>query len=200
MRRVMTMPAPQPIKTDLSRFDSSWYVPGSKVKWALWYLVSALFFINPLFTFSAPKVMWLRLFGARIGRRTVIKPRVVIKFPWNLAVGDNVWIGEGVWIENQAAVTVGDNCCLSQASMLLTGNHDYKKPAFDLVIAPVVLEEGVWVGAHAVVCPGVTCRSHAVLAVNSVATSDLEPYSVYQGNPAVRIRERKMDAAPSSQH
>jgi putative colanic acid biosynthesis acetyltransferase WcaF len=61
-----------------------------------------------------------------------------------------------------------------------------------LMIGDITLEDGVWIGAHAVVCPGVMCKSHAVLSVNSVATETLEPYSVYKGNPAVKIRDREI--------
>jgi putative colanic acid biosynthesis acetyltransferase WcaF len=180
------------LKTDLSKFDSSWYKTGSKVRWVLWHITSSLFFINPLFTLTTPKVFLLRLFGAKIGKGTVIKTRVIIKFPWNLEIGNYVWLGENIWIENQAKVKMGDNCCLSQGAMLLTGNHNFKKTTFDLMIGNITLENGVWIGAHAVVCPGVICKSHAVLSVNSVATETLEPYSVYKGNPAVKVRDREI--------
>ena len=52
------------------------------------------------------------------------------------------------------------------------------------------IEEGAWVGAKAVVCPGVTMKSHSVLAVGSVASADLEAYGIYRGNPAIKIKER----------
>lgn len=183
---------PENLKTDLSKFDSSWFKTGNKIRWVLWHITSSLFFINPLFTLTTPKVFLLRLFGSKIGKGTVIKPRVVIKFPWNLEVGNNVWLGEACWIENQAKVKIGDNCCLSQGAMLLTGNHNYKKTTFDLMIGEITLEEGVWIGAHAIVSLGVTCKSHSVLSVNSVATETLEPYSLYKGNPAVKVREREI--------
>jgi putative colanic acid biosynthesis acetyltransferase WcaF len=89
-------------------------------------------------------------------------------------------------------VKIGDNVCISQGAMLLCGNHDYKKPTFDLITGPITLEEGVWIGAKSTVCPGVTCRSHAVLSVGSVASKDLDPYGIYRGNPAVKERERKI--------
>jgi putative colanic acid biosynthesis acetyltransferase WcaF len=76
--------------------------------------------------------------------------------------------------------------------MLLCGNHDYKKPTFDLIVGDITLEDGVWVGAQSTVCPGVTLHSHAVLSVNSVASHDLEAYSIYQGVPAVKVRDRKI--------
>ena len=74
--------------------------------------------------------------------------------------------------------------------MLLTGNHNYKQSTFDLVTGEITLEEGAWIGAQSVVCPGVTCGTHSVLSVGSVAARDLEPYSIYQGNPAGKVRER----------
>ena len=140
--------------------------------------------------FSGIKVFLLRAFGAVVGDRVIIKPCVNIKYPWKLKIGNDSWIGEGVWIDNIDEVIIGQSVCLSQGSLLLTGNHDYKKVTFDLITAPVILEDGVWIGAAAIVCPGVLCKTHAVLSVASVATKDLEPYSVYKGNPATKASER----------
>ena len=163
------------------------------MKRILWYFTNGLFFINPLNPSSGSKVFLLRVFGARVGKGVNIKPGVNIKYPWFLEIADHVWIGERTWIDNLTKVTIGNNTCLSQGCMLLTGNHNYKKATFDLVPGKIILEEGVWIGAKAVVCPGVTCRSHSVLAVNSVANGDMEAYTVYQGNPAVKVRKRTIE-------
>jgi putative colanic acid biosynthesis acetyltransferase WcaF len=178
-------------KTDLSSFNNSWYKPGGAVKRLLWYFVNACFF-RSAFPFNKIKIGLLRMFGAQIGSGVILKPHINIKYPWKLRVGNHVWIGEEVWIDNLAEVVIGDHCCLSQGAFLLCGNHDYSKSAFDLVIGSIHLEEGTWIGAKSVVCPGVTCHTHAVLAVNSVATKNLDSYSVYQGNPAVKVRERQI--------
>ena len=124
----------------------------------------------------------------QIGKGVVIKPSVNIKYPWKLIVGDHVWIGENVWIDNLAEVFISDNVCISQGAMLLTGNHNYKLSTFDLIIGTITLEDGVWIGAKSVVCPGVKCASHSVLTVGSIATKNLEPYIIYQGNPAIKIK------------
>lgn len=179
-------------KTDLSSFENKWYRPGSKLKIGIWYLVSILFFKSSLNPFSILKVFFLSLFGAKVGKGVVIKPNVNIKYPWFLELGDHVWIGEEVWIDNLTKVVIQSNVCISQGAMLLTGNHDYKKSSFDLMVGKIKLEEGVWIGAKSVVCPGVTCHSHSVLAVGSVATKDLEAYTIYQGNPAQAIRKREI--------
>jgi len=138
------------------------------------------------------KILLLKLFGASVGNGVVIKPNVNIKYPWFLRIGDYSWIGEDVWIDNLAKVEIGSHVCISQGAFLLCGNHDYTKPSFDLMVKPIIIEDGVWVGAKSVVCPGVTCFSHAILSVGSIATKNLEAYSIYQGNPAQKIKERRI--------
>lgn len=163
---------------------------ASKVKELLWILCSALFFQHSLAGWNGLKIWLLKRFGAKVGQGVLFKPNVRIKFPWKLEIGQHVWIGEEVWIDNLDQVRIADHVCLSQGAMLLCGNHNYKSQAFDLMVQPIVLEEGVWIGAKAIVCPGVHCHSHAVLSVASVAVKDLEAYTIYQGNPAQAIKTR----------
>lgn len=182
-------------KVRLDTYNNTWYNPGAgSVKRALWFIVNALFFINPLNASSGLKAYLLRLFGAQIGNGVVVKPAVNIKYPWFLKVGDHVWIGEKVWIDNLAMVSIADHATLSQGAMLLTGSHDYKRSGFDLLTGKIILEDGVWIGAKAIVCPNVTCASHSVLAAGSVAVANLEPYTIYQGNPATAKRMRVMES------
>jgi putative colanic acid biosynthesis acetyltransferase WcaF len=177
--------------TSLSSYNNSWYSPGAgTVKRLLWLWCNALFLKSALLPFNGTRTAILRMFGAKIGTGVTIKPGASVKYPWFLEVGDHVWIGEDVWIDNLTAVKIASNCCLSQGAMLLTGNHNFKKTTFDLIVGGITLEEGVWIGARATVCPGVTCRSHSVLTVASVATKELEPYAIYQGNPAVMTKTR----------
>jgi putative colanic acid biosynthesis acetyltransferase WcaF len=178
---------------DNSLYNNDWYgnkIGASRSQQALWYLFNVLFFINPLNPSSGLKKFILRLFGARIGRGVVIKPGVNIKYPWKLFIGDYSWIGEKVWIDNLANVVIGKSVCISQGAMLLTGNHNYAAKEFDLMVLAISIEDGVWLGAKSVVCPGITCKSHSVLSVQSVATKNLEAFTIYQGNPAVAIKDR----------
>lgn len=180
------------VATDLSCYDNSWYHPGrGALVRSLWFLFNALFLINPLNPSSGIKVRLLRLFGARIARGVVIKPGVNVKYPWNLEVGAHSWIGEKVWLDSLAPIKIGAHCCLSQGVVIMTGNHNYKQPSFDLLVKEVVLEDGVWLGAGSMLAPGTCCRSHSVLSLLSVASGELEAYSVYRGNPALKVRERR---------
>jgi putative colanic acid biosynthesis acetyltransferase WcaF len=182
------------LKTDLTIFNNDWYwknYNSANIVKKLFWVLANRFFINTYFPWPIfLKRNILLLFGANIGKNLTIKPKVNIKFPWLLSIGDNVWLGELVWIDNLAKVNIGKNVCISQNAMLLTGNHDYKTPAFDLKIGEINLDDGVWIGAKAIVCPNVICKSHAMLTAGSVATSELEAYKIYQGNPAVYIRDR----------
>lgn len=180
---------------DLSKYDNRGYVPGASLPIrALWYAVNALVLNSWWVPCSGIKVLLLRMFGAKIGLGVVIKPRVNIKYPWHLKLGRNVWIGEDVWIDNLMPVTIGDNVCLSQNSLLLTGNHDYRSPTFDLMAQPITIADGVWIAARVVVCSGAYCGENCVVTVGSVAVGSLEPNFVYSGTPAVKKRARQASA------
>lgn len=180
-------------KTTLQHYNNKQYDPGgSWLKRILWFYVSASFFKTSFFPSSALKVFLLRTFGAKVGKNVVIRHQVNIKYPWFLSAGNDTWIGEQVWIDNLVLVEIGSNVCLSQGAMLLTGNHDYTKPAFDLIVGKIVLKDGVWIGAKSIVCPNIIAEEHAVLTAGSIATKNIEAYSIYQGNPAVKVRKREI--------
>lgn len=172
-------------------FNKNGYDSGaSGFKLICWYFVSTVFFRSGLMPFSSILVLILKVFGCKVGHDVRVKPFVNIKYPWKLIIGDHTWIGEGCVIENLAQVTLGKNVCLSQGSTLITGNHNYKKITFDLFVRPIIIEDGAWIGAQAIVCPGVVVASHAVLTVGSVAVNNLKPYTIYQGNPAIEAGPR----------
>lgn len=149
-----------------------------------WMVVSFFIFETAIPFPSAFKSKLLRLFGGEVGSDVVIKPNVKIKYPWLLSIGDNSWIGEYVWVDNLAMVSIGSNCCISQGAYLLTGNHNYYVDTFDLIVKEIVVGDCSWVCAKAVVCPGVTVGKGSILSVCSLATDDLLENGIYQGVPA----------------
>jgi len=178
-------------QTNLSAYNNHPFHPGGNaLKRALWFYINAVIFKTSLLPFSRFKIFLLRVFGAHIGKNVTIKPCVNIKHPWFLTIGDNTWIGENVWIDNLVMIAIGSNVCLSQGAVLLTGSHNYKKSTFDLITGSITLENGAWVGAGAIVNQGITVASHAMLTAGSVATKNLDAYTIYQGNPAIKIRSR----------
>jgi len=171
-------------------FDKKGFQTGTSFfKVYCWYVISTLFFHTGLIPFSSMLVLILKLFGASIGKGVRIKPGIRIKYPWKLSVNDYSWLA-ACHIENLDQVIIGKHVCVSQEAMLLTGNHNYKTTTFDLITLPIILQDGAWIGAKAVVCPGVIVASHAILSVGSIATRNMDAYMIYQGNPATKIRKR----------
>lgn len=179
-------------QTDLSKFEHSYKPQKNFILRILWYFTNELFFKSSFFFSNKIKIILLKIYGARISKKVLIKPNVNIKYPWNLSIGYNTWIGEGVWIDNLEMVEIGKNVCISQGALLLTGNHNYKLSTFDYMGKQIKIEDGVWIGAKSVVCPGVICKSHSVLSVGSVANCNLSEYTIYLGNPAVEVRKREI--------
>ena len=184
---------------DLAKYSPGDFDRGAGAfKESLWLLASLfLFRLCPL-KLSGLKCAVLRAFGAKVGRGVVVKPRVTITFPWRLTVGDHVWLGEECWLLNLAPIVIESHVCLSQRAFLCTGNHNYQSPAFDLIVKSIRVEAGAWIGAGAFVGPGVTVGDHAVLAAGSIAAKNLEPFGIYQGNPAVLVRQRIISSAAGS--
>lgn len=183
------------MKTDFSTFKDE-VSPGffRKFRYLIWLLVSNVIFLTNIPYPNILKVVLLRAFGAKIGRKVVIKPWVKIKFPWNLSLADHVWLGEEVWIDNISMVTISSHVCVSQGAFLLTGNHNYSKSNFPLISKPILIEEGVWVCAKAVVTGGVTLKSHSILSLGCIATKDLDSYYIYGNFPLEKIKPRTISS------
>ena len=179
-------------KVNNAAYKTSIDIGAGRLKQVCWYFVNVLFFKNAFNISSGFKVYLLRLFGASVGDGVVVKPAVNIKYPWKLVIGSHSWIGEEVWIDNLSNVLIGDSVTISQGALLLTGSHDHSKETFDFISSPIIIEDGAWIGARAVVVGGVTCHTHSILGINSVAESNLQPYIIYKGNPAVPVIQRNI--------
>ncbi|WP_436022907.1 putative colanic acid biosynthesis acetyltransferase [Trinickia sp. LjRoot230] len=175
---------------DLSRAGKGNYVAkrGRLVE-AAWFVIEACLINNKLVPSSMVRVALLRLFGAKIGVGCRFVHPVRVKAPWNLAVGDHCWFGVDVWIYNQAPIRIGSHVCISQGTFLSAGSHDIGT-TMDLRVAPIVIEDGVWITSKCVVQMGVTIGRSAVVTPLSVVHRSLEPEGVYGGNPCRFLRKR----------
>lgn len=163
---------------------------ASKIKELLWIVISGALF-ESWCPGSGWRVALLQLFGAKLGQGVVIKPRVRVKFPWRLVVGDHCWFGEGAWIDNLVEVRIGDHVCISQGVYLCTGSHDWSSPAFDLVAKPIYVGSHVWLGAMCRVAPGISISDGAVLGLGSTAKNNLPAWSIFFGCPAEFVKKRQ---------
>jgi putative colanic acid biosynthesis acetyltransferase WcaF len=151
--------------------------------WAIFYRMSP----RPLHSWRS---FLLRLFGAKIGMNCHFYPQSKVWAPWNLICSDQVTAADGVEIYNPAPVTLGSHAILSQDAYLCGATHNYDDPGFPLLAYAMNLGAYSWVCARASVAPGVNLGEGAVLGLGSVATRNLEAWSVYAGVPAVKVKER----------
>jgi putative colanic acid biosynthesis acetyltransferase WcaF len=178
-------------KVNLKSHDHAAFHRGSgKAREVAWYLLKMLFFLTSFPIPSRFKVFLLRLSGAKLGKGTVIRPRVNIQMPWKLVIGDYCWIGEEVFLLNFDQLIIGNNVCISQRAFLCGGNHDYKDPGMAFRPSAVTIGDGVWIGAAALIGPGVKVGTDCVIAAGAVVCGDLDPNGVYKGNPALKVSER----------
>ena len=152
------------------------------------------FFGKPLCSSYLPGTYWrklvLRVFGAKIGKGGKIKTNIKISEPWNLSIGDHCWIGENVWIDNLALVEIGDRVCISQGVYLCTGNHNYKKDLFNLILEKIVIEDDCWIAAMSIIAPGAILKRGSVSSLGSVISGILEEDGIYKGNPAKLLKSK----------
>jgi len=173
--------------------------PGERAAWGrpartviLWMLVEWLLVTNALQVSSRLRVAALRRFGATIGDGVIMRPRTRVKFPWKLEIGDDCWIGEGVWIHNQDQLTIGHDVVISQETMLTTGSHAHRRD-MALITRPLVIEPGAWVTSRCIVTGGVTLGRSCLVGPASVVSSDVAPNRIVAGNPAMDRGQRFPD-------
>jgi putative colanic acid biosynthesis acetyltransferase WcaF len=175
---------------DLSAAGRGNYVSGrNKLLELLWYLIEACIIDNRLMPVSSIRAGLLRLFGAKIGKNCRFLHAIRVKSPWNLEVGDNSWIGEDVWIYNQALIRIGSNVCISQGTFLTAGSHEFDK-GMDLIVSPIIIEDGAWITSKCVIQRGVTIGCSALVTPLSVVHRSLDAGGIYGGNPCRFIKKR----------
>jgi putative colanic acid biosynthesis acetyltransferase WcaF len=175
------------------RGRSTWFVQ-------LWWLFEALF-VRP-----APQALYswrrfaLRMFGAKVGRRVLIRPGVRVTFPWRLVIDDYCWIGDNATLYNLEKITIGAHSVISQDAYLCTGSHDYREIAFPVIVSPINIESECWIATRAFVGPGVTVRRGAIVGACSVVLSNVESATIVAGVPARKVGVREPRATKSEQY
>jgi putative colanic acid biosynthesis acetyltransferase WcaF len=163
---------------------------GNRAGRLLWNIACALLFRLSPRPCHAWRALVLRCFGARLGRDCHIYPGCTIWAPWNLQCEDGAAIADGAVIYNAAKIHLGVHAIVSQQAYLCTATHDLEDPAFPMITAPISVGSYAWICARACVLPGVIVREGAVLALGSVTSRSLDPWQIYAGAPARRIRAR----------
>jgi putative colanic acid biosynthesis acetyltransferase WcaF len=156
----------------------------------VWQIVNVLLYRTSPRPMFAWRGLLLRAFGAQIGSGCHFYPAGKIWAPWNLTCEDCCTLADGAEIYNPSRIRLGSHCILSQYAYVCGATHDYNHPDFPMLSYQMHLGAYSWICARASVSPGVNVGAGAVLGLGSVATQDMEPWTVYSGVPAVAIKPR----------
>ena len=107
----------------------------------LWWLVQGtLFRMSPQFLYGFRRFL-LRLFGAKIGKKVIIRPSAQITYPWKVTIGDYSWIGDNVVLYSLGEIEIGKNVVISQKSYICTGSHDYLQIDFPIFAKKIIIKD-----------------------------------------------------------
>ncbi len=177
-------------KKELPRYTTRFSI-GNRMYRLLWAVVRVILF-KPFVSqlFNGWRILLLRLFGARIGKHSVVYSSANIWMPSNLEVGDRTCIGPDTFIYNPAKIIMGDKVVISQYSYLCGGSHDINKLTLDFICAPIIIKDFAWVCANCFVMMGVTIEEGCIIGATSSLFRSTEPWGVYGGNPAKYLKKR----------
>ena len=191
-------PAPVPVRSAVGSasatsdpYTAPQYTFANRLRRQLWSIVW-LFLYRP-----SPRVAhgwraWLlRCFGANLGPNCRFYPASRVWAPWNITCEDTVMVADEAELYNPAPIFLASHAIISQGAYICGATHDYNNPAFPVISFPMRMGRYSWVAARATVSPGVNLGDGAILGLASLATRDLEPWSVYAGVPARKVKDRK---------
>lgn len=110
-----------------------------------------------------------------------------------IRIGANSVVNRRVYLDGRAPLSIGRNVNISHQVLIQTLTHDPQNPTFVAVERPVVIEDHVWIGARALICPGVKLGEGAVVGAGAVVAKDVEPYTIVVGNPARVLKRRSRE-------
>ncbi|MHB1155513.1 MAG: DapH/DapD/GlmU-related protein [Phycisphaerales bacterium] len=180
-------------KDQRSRYSSPWS-KWSRVKWLAWRMTWLLLFRPTLKPCKRWRNFLLRLFGAKITGRPFVSPSAIIYMPWHLTLEDHACLGPGAEVYNLGHVTLKARCTVAQQVYLCAGTHDFSDPKLPLVVGTIEIGEDAFIGARALILPGVHVGAGCVVGAGAVVTRNTPEWMICAGNPARPIRKRQMNA------
>ena len=165
----------------------------SKVIVQLWWIVEkTLFAWSPQFFYGWRRFL-LRLFGAKIGKKVLIRPSAKFTYPWKISIGDYTWIGEDCILYSLGNITIGKHVAIAHGVYFNTGLHDYTNESFDINHKDVIIEDEAWITNDVYIAPGVRIGKGCVIGARSNVFKSMPEGFICYGNPANAIKKRKLE-------
>ena len=134
--------------------------------------------------------LYRRLCGVKIGPKTSLHRGCRMYAPAGISIGAHSVINREVLLDGRSGLDIGANVSVAEGAMLLSLEHDPQSPEFAPRGAAVIIRDYVFIGARAIILPGVTVGKGAVVAAGAVVTKDVADYQIVGGVPARPIGQR----------
>ncbi len=134
----------------------------------------------------------LRELFARVGRGVLIEPPFFCDYGGNISLGDGVYVNTGCVILDCGLVNIGSNVLLGPHVQIYAAHHPVdptRRRGGRELASPVVIEDDVWIGGGAILCPGVRVGRNTTIGAGSVVVADVPPDVVAAGNPCRVVRK-----------
>ncbi|MBS1563663.1 MAG: acyltransferase [Bacteroidetes bacterium] len=156
------------------------------------YLGLANHIFNKIPSYFIRKMIYRYLYRMKIGRHSNIQMNVRVYAPWKISIGDNCSIGHDSLLDGRRGIRIGNNVDLAGYVRIFTLGHDLDDPAYKTTGKPVVVEDEASIFTGAYILPGITVAKGSAIALGAVLTKSTEPWAIYGGNPAKKIKNRNI--------
>ena len=176
-------------KKQNSAYQSPWPLGDQLllICWRLSWLVFCRW--TPKF-FNPWRVFVLKAFGANLSGMPFIHSTARIQIPWNLTMRNRACLGECANAYSLGKIEILERATVAQESYLCTGTHNFKDPNLQLITKPITIGKNAFIGARAMILPGVSIGDHAIVGAMSVVSKDVPDHQIVAGNPAKKIAEK----------
>lgn len=157
-----------------------------------WYFVKVWFFLSPWPWPNSLKRRLLILFGAKVGKRPNIRPRINIHFPWKLTMGDYCWLGDSCEILNLEPITLEDHVALAHEVYLAAAGHNVRSRTMAYDNRPILIKRGTWVATRVFVGPGVTIGENCIIGAGALVVKSVPDDSIVLSQPAKVMARREL--------
>ena len=132
----------------------------------------------------------LKVFGANLSGMPFIHSTAKIQIPWNLTMQHRACLGECTNAYSLGKIEILEGATVAQEAYLCTGTHDFNNPNLQLITKPITIGKNSFIGARAMILPGVIIGEQAIVGAMSVVSRDVPDHQIVAGNPAKKIGER----------
>ncbi len=164
-----------------------WWVQGILISWRLCWIVFCRW--TPKF-FNPWRVFVLKVFGAKLSGMPFIHSTARIQIPWNLTMRHRACLGERSNAYSLGKIEILAGATVAQEAYLCTGTHDFQDPSLQLITKPITIGKNSFIGARAMILPGVSIGNQAIIGAMSVVSKDVPDHQIVAGNSAKKIGER----------